>query len=126
MLLACSSGSRDHREKVAPSSEETETVSQPAPTQAVEAPVQPAGRTYRIPLRAGTAASLVHKTSKKDEVVLLELFSNKIMFTALISRRKFEEVMTLKPPTYFQYNGLDFVRNDGMLFSNASANDRGA
>jgi len=38
------------------------------------------------------------------------------MFTALISRRKFEEAMVLKPPTYFIYGGSEFVRNEGIFF----------
>ena len=58
----------------------------------------------------------MYETSKREEIVLLELYSDKIMFTALISRREFEEVMTLKPPTYFKYGGSEYVRNDGMLF----------
>lgn len=48
--------------------------------------------------------------------MLLELYSDKILFTALIARRNFEEVMDLKPPTYFSYEGSDYVRNDGLLF----------
>ena len=58
----------------------------------------------------------MYQTSKRDEIVLLELYSDKITFTALIGRRKFEEVMTLKPPTYFTYEGSEYVMNDGMLF----------
>ena len=58
----------------------------------------------------------MYETFKREEIVLLELYSDKIMFTALISRRMFEEVMALKPPTYFRYGGLEYVKNDGMLF----------
>ena len=74
------------------------------------------GKTYRIQLSAGEAQSLVYETSNRDEIVRLELYSDKIVFTALISRRKFEETRVLKPPTYFIYRGLEYVRNDGLLF----------
>jgi len=73
-------------------------------------------KTYSIQLAAGAARSLVYETSKRDEIVLLELYNDRITFTALISRRKFEEVMALKPPAYFNYQGFEYVRNDGMLF----------
>jgi hypothetical protein len=74
------------------------------------------GKTYQIQTSAGAALSLVYRALKPGEIVLLELYSDKIVFTALISRRKFEEVMVLKPPTYFSYEGSDYVRNDGLLF----------
>ena len=74
------------------------------------------GKRYRIQMSAGDARSLVYETSKREEIVLLELYSDKIIFTALISRRKFEEVMVLKPPTYFRYGGSEYVKNDVMLF----------
>lgn len=72
-------------------------------------------RQYRIQLSAGDALTAVHDTSKRDELVLLELYSDKIVFTALISRPKFEEVMALKPPTYHTHEGLEYVQND-LLF----------
>lgn len=72
-------------------------------------------RQYKIQVSAGGALNAVHDASKREEVVLLELYSDKIAFTALISRRKYEEVMTLKPPTYFKHKGLEYVQND-LLF----------
>lgn len=72
-------------------------------------------REYKIQLSPGDALKAVHDTSKRDEVVLLELYSDKIVFTALISRRKYEEVMSLKPPTYLDHEGVEYVQND-LLF----------
>ena len=76
-------------------------------------------REYRIQLSAGDAQKAVHDTSKRDEVVLLELYSDKIAFTALISRRKYEEVFMLKPPTYFTHEGLEYVQNDLLFWGEA-------
>ena len=70
---------------------------------------------YKIQVSAGDALKAVHDASKREELVLLELYSDKIAFTALISRRKYEEVMALKPPTYFKHEGLEYVQND-LLF----------
>ena len=98
---------------------------QPAPTQRRQpAPTQrrqPASgestqdRQYKIQLSAGDALKAVHDASKRDEIVLLELYSDKIVFTALISRREYEEVMVLKPPTYLTHEELEYVQND-LLF----------
>lgn len=83
---------------------------------AVTVPAEHTGKTYQIQTSAGDTRSLLYRTSKRGEIVLLELYSDKIVFTALISRGKFEEVMALKPPTYFSYQGADYVRNNGLLF----------
>lgn len=72
-------------------------------------------RQYKIQVSVGDALNAVHDASKRDEIVLLELYDDKIAFTALISRRKYEEVMKLKPPTYFKHEGLEYVQND-LLF----------
>lgn len=74
---------------------------------------------YRIQLSAGDALKAVHDTSKRDEVVLLELYSDKILFTALISRRKYEEVFVLKPPTYLKNEGLEYVQNNLLFWGEA-------
>ena len=47
------------------------------------------GKTTKSRLQA--ALSLVYRALKPGEIVLLELYSDKIVFTALISRRKFEK-----------------------------------
>lgn len=72
-------------------------------------------REYNIQVSAGTPLNTVHDTSKREEIVLLELYSDKIAFTALVSRRKYEEVMALQPPTYLKHEGLEYVQND-LLF----------
>jgi hypothetical protein len=72
-------------------------------------------RQYKIQVSAGDALKAIHDASKRDEIVVLELYSDKIAFTALISRRKYEEVMALEPPTYFTHEGLEYVQND-LLF----------
>ncbi len=79
-------------------------------------PTEQAAETYQVQRSAGAALSLVYRAQKPEELVLLELYNDKVVFTALVSRRKFEEVMVLKPPTYFSYEGSDYVRNDGLLF----------
>lgn len=66
-------------------------------------------RQYRIQVNAGDALTAVHDASKREEIVLLELCSDKIAFTALISRRKYEEVMALRPPTYIKHEGLEYL-----------------
>ena len=50
---------------------------------------------------------------------MLEMYSDKIVFTALISRRKFAEVMALKPPTYFEQKGVEYVKNDLLFWGGA-------
>ena len=81
--------------------------------------VETTGKTYRVQISAGAARSLVYETSNQGEIILLELYSDQIIFTALIDRRKFEEVMTLKPPTYFTYRDSEYVRNDIFFWGNA-------
>lgn len=81
--------------------------------------VETTGKTYRVQISAETAKSLVYETSIRGEIVLLELYSDKIMFTALIDRRKFEEVRTLKPPTYFTYKDSQYVKNDIFFWGSA-------
>jgi len=45
-----------------------------------------AGKTYTVQVAAGDARTKVYETSKRGEIVLLELYRDKIVFTALISR----------------------------------------
>lgn len=98
---------------------------QPGPTQRLEPTptqrLQPASgestqdRQYKIQVPAGDALKAVHdafSSYTRDEIVLLELYSDKIVFTALISRREYEKVFGLKPPTYFTHEELEYVRND--------------
>lgn len=68
-------------------------------------------RQYKIQVSAGAALNAVYDASKREEIVLLELYSDKIAFTALVSRHKYEEVMALKPPTYIKHDGLEYVQN---------------
>ncbi len=90
---------------------------QPAPSQRQQPASEESAqdRQYKIQVSAGDALKAVHDATKRDEIVLLELYSDKIVFTALISRRKYEEVMALKPPTYLNHEGLEYVQND-LLF----------
>ena len=74
------------------------------------------GNKYNVQISAGDARTRVYETSKRGEIVLLELYNDKIVFTALISRCKFEEIMYLKPPTYFNYKDAEYVKNDVMFF----------
>ena len=54
----------------------------------------------------------MYETSKRGEIVLLELYKNEVIFSELISRVKYNEIMTLKPPTYFRYRGVDYIKDN--------------
>lgn len=81
-------------------------------------------REYRIQLSAGDALKAVHDTSRREEVVLLELYSDKIAFTALISRREYEEAFALKPPTYLTHEGLEYVQNNLLFWGEAGKSEQ--
>lgn len=78
---------------------------------------------YQVEISAGDSLRAVYKAANRDEIILLELYRDKVIFTALLSRRKFEEVMTLKPPTYINYEGLEYVKNDLLFWGDAGKSE---
>jgi hypothetical protein len=85
--------------------------------------VSPTDRSYEVKLAAGASCHEVYESSKRDEIVLLELSSDRIVFTALISRRKYEEVMALRPPTYFEHKGREYVKNQLFFWGKAGKSE---
>lgn len=73
-------------------------------------------RIYEIQLSAGSAQSVVYEAARTGYIVLLELHSDRIQFTALTSRASYEEVFAGHPPTYYRHKGAEYVKDDGLLF----------